>query len=207
MRKPIGISIHAEDALVRLGMHELLRHRPEVRLYDQPDHPGVTVPIVCVDVIDQSALATIRTLSPDGAPRTVLVVGRMYEAHLLAAIERGVVSLVRRQEAKPDALIRAIQVADCGAGELPADLLGELLTRVGQARRAGGPEAAAAPGFSDREWDIVKLIADGLDTHEIAVELNYSERAVKNVLHGLMHRLRLRNRAHAVGYAAHRGYL
>jgi DNA-binding NarL/FixJ family response regulator len=61
--------------------------------------------------------------------------------------------------------------------------------------------------LSAREVDVLKLVAEGFDTREIAGKLCYSERTVKNVLHGLMLRLRLRNRAHAVAYAARHGYL
>jgi DNA-binding NarL/FixJ family response regulator len=54
---------------------------------------------------------------------------------------------------------------------------------------------------------VLKLLADGMDTGEIAATLNYSERTIKNVLHGLMSRLDLRNRSHAVAYALRAGAL
>jgi DNA-binding NarL/FixJ family response regulator len=65
----------------------------------------------------------------------------------------------------------------------------------------------AVSGFSAREIDVIRLVAEGLDTREVAAKLCYSERTVKNVLHGMMLRLQLRNRAHAVAYAAREGYL
>jgi DNA-binding NarL/FixJ family response regulator len=48
---------------------------------------------------------------------------------------------------------------------------------------------------------VLRLVADGYETREIASKLSYSERTVKNVLHELTSRLQLRNRAHAVAYA------
>jgi len=48
---------------------------------------------------------------------------------------------------------------------------------------------------------VLRLLAEGMDTAEIAAELCYSQRTVKNVLHGLTNRLNLRNRAHAVAHA------
>jgi len=138
----------------------------------------------------------------------VLVVGAIREAQLLDAIEHGVVAVVRRREASISGIVRAIRTADRGAGELPADLLGVLLAQLGQARRLSNRrEGMVVPGFSDREIDVVRLLAQGHDTREIAGRLNYSERTVKNVLHVLMMRLHLRNRAHAVAYAAQQGYL
>lgn len=72
--------------------------------------------------------------------------------------------------------------------------------------RAGTGEAMLS-GFSHREIDVIKLVAEGLETREIAAKLCYSERTVKSVLQGMMLRLNLRNRAHAVAYAAREGYL
>jgi DNA-binding NarL/FixJ family response regulator len=62
-------------------------------------------------------------------------------------------------------------------------------------------------GLSDREIQVLKLVADGLDTRDIAVALNYSERTVKNVLHDVTSRLQLRNRSHAVAYAIREGLI
>jgi DNA-binding NarL/FixJ family response regulator len=69
-----------------------------------------------------------------------------------------------------------------------------------------------APGTSagrldEREREVIKLVADGLGTAEIARRLNYSERTVKNILHHLLTRMNLRNRAHAVAYALENGLL
>ncbi len=54
---------------------------------------------------------------------------------------------------------------------------------------------------------MVRLVADGLDTREIALRMSYSERTVKNVLHDLTTRLQLRNRTHAVAYAVREGLI
>src|SRR5829696_6509434 len=54
---------------------------------------------------------------------------------------------------------------------------------------------------ADREVEVLRLVADGLDTAEIAAKLAYSQRTVKNVLHDVTNRLQLRNRSHAVAYA------
>jgi DNA-binding NarL/FixJ family response regulator len=51
------------------------------------------------------------------------------------------------------------------------------------------------------------LLAEGMDTVEIAQRLNYSERTVKNIIHGLLSRMKLRNRSHAVAYALRNGVM
>jgi DNA-binding NarL/FixJ family response regulator len=56
-------------------------------------------------------------------------------------------------------------------------------------------------GLTERECDILRLLTEGLNTEQIAGRLAYSERTVKNVLHRVMKRQGLRNRAHAAAYA------
>ena len=75
-------------------------------------------------------------------------------------------------------------------------------------------ESLARPPEDDYQGELldryrrpIPRLADGLDTQQIAGKLSYSERTVKNVLHGLMHRLQLRNRAHAVAFALREGYI
>jgi DNA-binding CsgD family transcriptional regulator len=64
-----------------------------------------------------------------------------------------------------------------------------------------------ASGLSPREVDVLRLMADGLDTNEIAKNLSYSERTVKNIIYTITSRLRLRNRPHAVAYAMRAGII
>ncbi|MFI9356773.1 response regulator transcription factor [Streptomyces lydicus] len=67
------------------------------------------------------------------------------------------------------------------------------------------PIGLTTTGLVTREVEVIKLLADGLETAAIAQRLNYSERTIKNIIHGAMSRLQLRNRAHAVAYAFRMG--
>ncbi|MEV0490206.1 response regulator transcription factor [Streptomyces atratus] len=69
------------------------------------------------------------------------------------------------------------------------------------ARTLVGPSA-----FSPRDIDVLRLLADGWDTVEVAW-LNYSERTIESVIASMMNRLGLRNRSHAVAYALRRKLL
>jgi Response regulator containing a CheY-like receiver domain and an HTH DNA-binding domain len=90
---------------------------------------------------------------------------------------------------------------------VPPDLLGRLLAQVSRVQQFLQPRGLQLSGLSTREADILRLIADGLDTNEIAASLSYSERTVKNVLHDVTSRLQLRNRSHAVAYALKQGMI
>ena len=74
--------------------------------------------------------------------------------------------------------------------------------------RARDPDATRREvGFTERELRILRLVAQGLDTTEIAAELSYSERTVKNAIHAVTERYNLRNRSHAVAYAIRVGVI
>lgn len=206
MQQRIGVRIHSDDPVVRDGVVSMLRQQPELILFEDRDQPGDPVLLFCVDSVDEAALAVLRKLWRTSPVQTVLMVGQIREAELFDALECGVAAVVRRHEASPGRVVQAIQTAHRGGGDLPPDLLGGLLGHVGRARRAGSAEAMLS-GFSHREIDVIKLVAEGLETREIAAKLSYSERTVKSVLQGMMLRLNLRNRAHAVAYAAREGYL
>ena len=62
-------------------------------------------------------------------------------------------------------------------------------------------------GLEVREVEALRLLSAGLSTADVAVELSYSERTVKNIVHGVLTRLKLRNRTQAVGYALRHGAL
>jgi DNA-binding NarL/FixJ family response regulator len=74
-------------------------------------------------------------------------------------------------------------------------------------RNVLAPNGLTASGLESREADVLRLLAEGLDTQEIAERLSYSERTVKNIIHGVLTRLNLRNRTHAVAFALRTGLL
>jgi DNA-binding NarL/FixJ family response regulator len=202
--------IHSEDPVVLFGVVSLLRHRSEVSLVAEGDTADAPVLVLCSDLVDGAVLAVLRRYQQTQAVPTVLVVGRISSsgAELCGVLECGVRAIVRRPEASSDRLVSAIQAADRGPGDLPPDLLGGIVAPIGRSPRAGAtPGEVTLTGLSQREIDVVGLVAEGLETREIAAKLSYSERTIKNVLQGLMLRLGLRNRPHVVAYAARQGYL
>ncbi|BCJ56870.1 hypothetical protein Jiend_02920 [Micromonospora endophytica] len=115
---------------------------------------------------------------------------------------------MRRSEASADRLVAVIQAADAGEGAVPPDLLGRLLQQVGALQREVlGPRGLTFAGLAEREVEVLRLVADGFDTAEIATKLSYSQRTIKNILHDVTNRLHLRNRCHAVAYALRNGLI
>ena len=62
-------------------------------------------------------------------------------------------------------------------------------------------------GLTTRELEVLRLVAAGCTTTEIARRLAFSERTVKNAIHDVTSRLQLRNRSHAFAYAVREGLI
>jgi DNA-binding NarL/FixJ family response regulator len=202
------VAVQAPDPLSREGAVSQLRVRPEVEIREELPAVAGTVVLLIEDTLDEAALARLRRIVRSEGVRAVLVVGTIRETELLDVIECGVGAIVWRREATAHRLVQAVLAAHRGDGDLPADLLGRLISQVGTMHRGtAGRPGAPSLGLAPREVDVLRLVAEGLDTGEIASKLSYSERTVKNVMHGLTTRLHLRNRAHAVAYALREGYI
>ncbi|MDX2677350.1 helix-turn-helix transcriptional regulator [Streptomyces soliscabiei] len=207
-RRRVPVAVQAPDPLSREGAVSQLRVRPEVEIREELPAVAGTVVLLIEDTLDEAALARLRRIVRSEGARAVLVVGTIRETELLDVIECGVGAIVWRREATAHRLVQAVLAAHRGDGDLPADLLGRLISQVGTMHRgAAGRPGAPSLGLAPREVDVLRLVAEGLDTGEIASKLSYSERTVKNVMHGLTTRLHLRNRAHAVAYALREGYI
>jgi DNA-binding NarL/FixJ family response regulator len=203
----ITVYVHADDAILQAGLASQLRPRPEVRVVEAAEAERAQVALVVSDRVSEPALRLIRTLQRNGT-RMVLVVAELDDADLVAAVEAGVAGVVRRTEATPERLIGVVRSAAAGEGALPPDLLGRLLNQVGKLQRQVlWPRGLTFGGLADREIEVLRLVADGLDTAEIAAKLSYSQRTIKNILHDVTSRLHLRNRSHAVAYALRQGLI
>ncbi|GAA3354466.1 LuxR C-terminal-related transcriptional regulator [Streptomyces antimycoticus] len=202
------MALRAQDPVSRAGVASQLRTRPEVKVidWDEPDSPQVVV--VVLDVLDDGALRVLRQIQRTSAARGVLVTTQIDEQQLVNAAECGFVGVVRRAEATPERLVQVIAAVAKGEGRVPPDLLGSLLEQVGRLQgQVLAPNGLNFTGLATREIEVLRLVAEGYDTADIAMKLSYSERTIKNVLHAVMTRLNLRNRSHAVAYALRQGLI
>lgn len=208
MTLAIPTYIHGNDPISLAGVRSHLRMRPEVKIVEEMDVDDAVVAVVVADDLDEDSTRVIRALCRGDRPRIVLIAATIDESTLIAAAEVGVGGLIRRTDATPEALVRTVIKVAAGEGEVPPDLLGRLLEQVGRLQRQVlTPRGLTFAGLSPRETEVLRLVAEGHDTAEIAVQMCYSERTVKNVLHDLTTRLQLRNRTHAVAYAMREGLI
>ena len=121
----------------------------------------------------------------------------------ISALQAGAVGYLPKAELTPETLASAVRAAANGSSVMTPDLLGHLLAKL--------PESAdarpAAARLTDREQQVLTLIAAGHPTREVALELSYSERTVKNVLHDVVTKLNARSRSQAVAFAVREGLI
>jgi DNA-binding NarL/FixJ family response regulator len=138
----------------------------------------------------------------------VLVVGRRWNADVSTVVDQGVRAVLWRDSFTPADFARTLLTVAHGGGSLPPSLQRTLMEQVQLTQREIlDPRGLTASGISTREVDVLRLVAEGQELSDIATRLSYSERTVKYVLYGLMKRLELRNRAHAVSYAIRAGLI
>jgi DNA-binding NarL/FixJ family response regulator len=200
MGEPVSVSVIALDPVLEAGTTSALSGCPDVRVAVPDEAAAVTV--VIVDDVDDQVLDLVRaTRAAAHRPEIVVVATDLAPPEALHAIASGARGLLRRREASAARLTRAVLAAAGGDCTVPPDMLDRLL----EAGAGGRPPVGAS--LSERERAVLRMVADGQETDDIARTLSYSPRTVTSVVHDITHRYRLRNRAHAVAYALRAGLL
>ena len=204
----IRVYLWASDPISMAGLAEHLRPCADLELVGLDDLARAQVGLAVADNVDDGTICALRGMRRGGVRRLVVVVRTVHDADLVVLAEIGVAGLVWRAEATAERLVGAIRSAGAGEGSMPPDLLGRLLVQVGQVQRQVlAPRGVTFSGLSEREVEVLRLVAEGWDTAEIAEKLAYSQRTIKNVVHNITIRMQVRNRCHAVAYALRRGLI
>jgi DNA-binding NarL/FixJ family response regulator len=204
----IPIAIYTSDPISRVGIATQLRSHPSIWLLDDSDAPQARAALVITDDLDDDAVNLVRNLVLTGPTAVVVIARDINDVSLARIVEAGARGILRRSDAVPERLVQALIAAADGGGSVPPDLLGRLLSHVGALQREVlAPRGLGLLRLTERETTVMRLVADGLDTAEIAARLSYSERTVKNVIHDVVTRHQLRNRTHAVAFAIRQGWI
>ncbi|MET8759951.1 response regulator transcription factor [Lentzea sp. NPDC004782] len=205
--EPVRVAVYSPDPLTVAGLSGALSAEAGIKVLEGLPSSDVDVRIIATYQLTPEILALLRRTAATRVP-VVLVVNELTESQLLTAVECRVVAVLPRLAVTGARLAHSIRTAAAGGGVLPSALLGELLKHLEHLQRnVLAAQGLNAAGLNPREVDVLRLMADGMDTAEIAGKLCYSERTVKNVISGITKRLNLRNRSHAVAYAMRSGMI
>jgi len=200
--RPLRIWIDDHNPIFRLGLGACLE--PPFLLAGESAHFSTTPDLTRTDILvfelDQAGLPNALRLARDSSLLLVAIGGNVDDELLVEAIEAGVTGAMLRGDANPNAFLHTLRSAAAGNGSLPTAVLGRLLSRPRSGMRAAGD-------LTDRELGVLRLLSKGESTRQIAEDLCYSEKTVKNIVHDVLVRMNCRNRAQAVALATRRGLI
>ncbi len=179
------IEVMAEAANGLQALSEVARHPIDVVLMDlrMPEMDG------------RQAIIALAKAAPE--VRVLVLTTFDSESDVLPAIEAGATGYLLK-DAPPEDLIRAVRAAHRGESVLAPSVADHL---IGHVRRS------TAAALSDRELQVLKLVADGASNKEAAKRLFISEASIKTHLQHVYDKLDVRDRAAAVGEGYRRGLL
>ena len=174
---------------------------------DAWEHPALfEADIVLLDPALPGGNDFLRAVREATGARVIVCSSDGGQEAVLGALQAGAVGYLRKDELTPDTLASAVKAAANGTGVVTPDLLEHLLANHHTAENGAASRPVAAK-LTDREQQVLSLIAAGHPTREVAQELCYSERTVKNVLHDVVTKLNARSRSQAVAFAVREGLI
>ena len=197
--------------IYRRGLVACLEGLPEVDSVDQAgsvrdawESPALfDADLVLVDHVMPGGPDFVGAVGESTGARVIVCSSHCAEDVVLAALQSGAVGVLRKDTLTTDSLATAVRAAANGTGVVTPDLLRDLLDGLG----AGGDGRPVVARLTDREQQVLTLIAEGHPTREVAEQLCYSERTVKNVLHDVVTKLNARSRSQAVAHAVREGLI
>jgi DNA-binding NarL/FixJ family response regulator len=209
MRESIPIMLVDDQALFRESLALLLGAQPDLRVVGEAANGAAALELVA-QVRPQVVLMDLRMPILDGITAT----GRLRAEHpdvqvialttfdddadVFAALRAGAIGYVLK-DVSGETLFAAVRAAARGESLLPPSIAAKVVAEL--TRTTTSPVARAQPlsePLSERELEIVRLLARGATNREIAATLVLAEGTVKNHLTNILSKLGARDRAQAV---------
>jgi DNA-binding NarL/FixJ family response regulator len=182
----VGVAADGHQAIARFPAA-----RPDVVVLDL-QIPGPNGVEVTADVLARDPSARVLILSASGE-----------QADVLAAVKAGATGYLVKSASRPE-LLDAVRRVAAGDTVFTPGLAGLVL---GEFRRMadGPPEEEKADPLTERETEILKMVAKGLSYRQIAERLVISHRTVQNHVQNTLRKLQMHNRVQLTRYAIEQG--
>ncbi len=207
--RTIRLLIVDDHPIVRMGLHTLLESEPDMRVVGEAGSATETLAmasrlrpdVILLDIRlpDRSGLTVCREIRQRWPKIQVLVLTSYADEDLVyKAIEAGAAGYVLKTLGITE-LLQAIRSVTRGDGALDPKVTKRVLERVREAERQSRLDAFQE--LSERELEVLALVAQGKTNAEIARELTLSEKTVRNHVSTILSKLGLSNRIEAATYA------
>lgn len=212
MSRQITVVLVDDHALIREGVRAFLETQPDITVVAEAESGGEAVRLAEEHAPDV-ALVDLMMPGMDGVeatrrltakcPRTNVIVLTSYhdDEHIFPAIRAGALSYLLKQVGRVE-LADAIRKAAAGEAVLHPRVAARVLREL---RGAGSEAPNVFRELSDRELEVLRLIAEGLSNAEIASDLFVSEQTIKSHVSNILGKLHLADRTQAAAYAWRQG--
>ena len=201
-----------DHALFRRGLQMVLKQEPDIEVVGEAadGHEAVgkaqeLMPdVILMDVrmpkrSGIEATQRIKELLPH--VKILMLTISDEEADLYEAIKAGASGYLLK-EISIDEVADAVRTVWAGQSRISPSMAAKLLTEfAAMSKRAEERQQLPAPRLTEREMEVLKLVAQGLNNRDIAKELYISENTVKNHIRNILEKLHLHSRMEAVVYA------
>ncbi|MBO8198250.1 response regulator [Streptomyces smyrnaeus] len=209
MADPIRVLLVDDHQVVRRGLRTFLEVQDDIEVVGEASDgsEGVAhaeqlrpdVVLMDVKMPGTDGVEALRTLRAQGNPARVLIVTSFTEQRtVVPALRAGAAGYVYK-DVDPEALAGAIRSVHAGHVLLQPEVAGALLSDD----QSGG--AGRGPALTEREREVLGLIADGRSNREIARALVLSEKTVKTHVSNILMKLDLADRTQAALWAVRHG--
>ena len=221
MKKAIRVLLVDDHAIVRDGLCAVLKLQPDIEVVGEADNGRDAVSmaqslrpdVVLMDLVmpGMDGIEAIR-LIVGGQPESRILVLTSFSAEdkVFAAIKAGAMGYLLK-DCDSEELVRAIHQVQRGESSLHPKVARMLLQEMTAPRGAGSavppprPERPAVDPLTERELDVLKLVAHGKSNREIADELVVSEGTVRTHVSNILSKLHLASRTQATLFALREG--
>jgi two-component system, NarL family, response regulator LiaR len=206
---PIRILVVDDHSVVRQGLKMFLGLDPDLEIVGEAENgaeavkmaaelnPDVVLMDMLMPVMDGiEATKAIRGSMPD--TEVIALTSVLEDAAVVGAIKAGAIGYLLK-DTQSDELRRAIKAAADGQVQLSPQAAARLM------REVRTPEVAPPDALTERENDVLKLLAQGKANKEIARDLIIGEKTVKTHVSNILLKLGVQSRTQAALYAAQNG--
>jgi two-component system NarL family response regulator len=215
-RDPIRVVIADSHDLFRQGLASLLSRQPEIDVVGEASdgfeaqamtatlHPDVL--LMEIHMRGSEGIPTVLHMMAEHRGTSVAILTSSEDDNdVLAAVKLGVKGYILKNSSL-DELVQAIHALSQGGAYISSSMFTKVLQEFTHlARRRDLQEAKGIDALTDREKDVLRLVARGATNRDIAEELVITENTVKVHLRNILDKLQLRNRQQAAAYAVQEG--
>jgi DNA-binding NarL/FixJ family response regulator len=210
-KQAIRILVADDHAIFRDGLRKLLADAEEVQIVGEASNGVECVKMLAKlkpDILlldlrmpEKDGLGVLEEVNFDSTPtRVIVLTAAEDDRDVVRAMRLGARGVVLKQSAS-DLLVKAIRKVSDGEIWLDNRMTAEVIDAFKKSAEAG--QRREKPLLSDREKEIVQLVAQGFRNREIGEKLFISEQTVKNHLHNIFDKLGVSDRLELALYAIH----